>query len=182
MSGSSHSTDCARLRRCPRRRQAVQHLFLELGQKPSSASAFSSLRCTGAANLPVPAGAHVKARVPLSATVGTSGAQPLQPQGGNGGPCLQLTSGVDAPVSTATLPAHPHQAVAGELPLNSTCIMRIPVTLLSISPPKCTDDPVPNGPYELVGCRFGLPTQFFEGAPTSLFTSSTSPICHQAQR
>jgi tripartite-type tricarboxylate transporter receptor subunit TctC len=34
----------------------------------------------------------------------------------------------------------------GELPLKGTCTMRIPVAVLSISPPKCTEDPVPKEP------------------------------------
>ncbi len=59
-----------------------------------------------------------------------------------------LISGVVATtVSTATCTWPPISAVRlGELPLKGTCTMRMPVTVLSISPPKCTEDPVPKEP------------------------------------
>ena len=64
------------------------------------------------------------------------------------------------------------------MPLNGTCIMRMPVTLLSISPQKCTDDPVPNDPYEnLSGAALAYATGSLRvRTGTSLFTSSTSPM------
>ena len=56
-----------------------------------------------------------------------------------------LMSGVDATtVSTASCTCPPISAVRlGELPLKGTCIIGKPAVVLSISAPKCTDEPVP---------------------------------------